>query len=95
MKQYDHQLSGPLSRRGIATMFALAVPTTITTSTWIALKDHWCDKLRIRARLRGISWEPATGWATVTVDVPTERIETVLLQVLEATPVRPYGPERG
>lgn len=83
---YDHQLSDALSKRGMRAMFAVAVPRTMTERTVARRYDYWCSILHSRAQHFRIAWMPATGEAYTEADVPTAKVEAILLRVLENTP---------
>ena len=84
---YDHRLSEPLCKRGMRAMFAVAVPKPISERMWAERYDRWCSQLHGRAQTAHIAWMPATGEAYTFADIPTAKVEAILLRIMENTPV--------
>lgn len=94
MPLYEHRLKGPLSVRGMQAMFAVSVPRTINERASAELFNRWCCELQQQASARRIMWMPASGEAYTSAKIPTPRVESVLLRILEQTPVLPPSPRR-
>ncbi|GAA1691505.1 hypothetical protein [Fodinicola feengrottensis] len=84
---YDHRLTGPLGMRGMRAMFAVAAPRPLSDRMWAERYDQWCSRLHSRASVAHIAWMPASGEAYTFADVPTVKVEAILLRILENTPV--------
>ncbi|GAA1708593.1 hypothetical protein [Fodinicola feengrottensis] len=94
MQLYEHRLDGPLSVRGMRAMFAVAITRPISERARAELFDRWCTGLQRQAAARRIVWMPASGEAYTAAEVPTTRVEAVLLRILEQSPVLPPSPRQ-
>jgi hypothetical protein len=91
MRGFDHELTGPLGRRGMLAMFAIAVTEPMSDHDRALAYGHWCGRLQRRAAVAHIVWLPAAGDAMTFADIPTQRIEQILLGILAEIPVFPGG----
>ena len=91
MRSFDHQLTGPLGRRGVRAMFAVAVTKPMSDQACAHAYGQWCERLQRRAAAAHIVWLPAAGDAMTFTDMPTREVEEILLRILGEIPVFPGG----
>ena len=89
MHLYDHLLAEPLDRRGMQALFAVAVKEPMTDRARAQAYEWWCSRLHRRAAAARIVWLPASGNAMTLVDVPTKKLEQMLLRIVGEIPVFP------